>query len=337
MRRVYLEAVSESRVYFYEVFAEEQEALQRRMSSRVAAAFTDKTIQEEGMPDPPAGCISIRTQSCVPERWLNQLDGILSRSTGYDHLVGLPGTRGGGRPHCACLPSYCSRAVAEQAVLLWMALLRRLPAQRRAFQTFHRDGLTGFECRGKTLAVIGVGHIGIEIVRLGEALGMSVLGVDIDQRHAGVRYLPPDQALPRADVIVCAMNLTTVNRGYFSYDVLKTSKQGAVFINIARGELAPTKDLLRLCDEEWLGGVGLDVYDGEAHLATALRGHRPPTAPEAQAALDLAARDDVILTPHNAFNTREALDRKADLTMAQLEAFLDTGRFKWPIEGGNKV
>ncbi len=79
------------------------------------------------------------------------------------------------------------------------------------------------------------------------------------------------QGVPQADVIVCAMNLTEENREIFRYEVLKQAKPGAVFVNIARGELSPHNDLLRLLDEGRLGGVALDVYENEAELAVGLR------------------------------------------------------------------
>ena len=100
-------------------------------------------------------------------------------------------------------------------MLLWMALLRKLPRQVRQFHEFHRDGLTGPECQGKTLAVVGVGNIGHEVCAIGRALGMNVLGVDRDPRHADVDYATIEQALAQADVIVCAMDLNDSNRGYF--------------------------------------------------------------------------------------------------------------------------
>ena len=132
-------------------------------------------------------------------------------------------------------------------------------------------------------------------------------------------------------VVVCAMNLTAENRGYFSYDLLKGCKPGAAFVNVARGEFASSVDLLRLLAEGQLGGVGLDVYRDENALAGGLRmGEGPPTA-EARATLELAQRSDVVLTPHNAFNTIEAVRRKSAQSMEQIESFRQTGSFKWPV------
>lgn len=320
-------------VYFYEAFEEESLELRRHLPATLEAGFTWKTIQEAGDTAPPTGLISIRTQSVIPVAWAPLLRGILSRSTGYDHLMRYRAACGHAVP-CGYLPLYCNRAVAEQALLLWMALLRRLPQQLASFASFQRDGLTGLECEGRTLAVAGVGNIGHQVIRIGTGLGMTALGVDLVQRFDWVHYVSIEEAVERADVIVCAMNLTAQNVGYFGYDRLRRARTGAVFVNVARGEMSPPGDLLRLLEEGQLGGVGLDVHDREQELAVSLRGGQPAASPAVQATLALARRADVILTPHNAFNTREAVGRKAEHAAQQVEQYLRSGTFLWaaPVE-----
>lgn len=301
-------------VWFYEAFEEEVEALRRYLPGDIEAGFTWKTIQESGEIAPPARLISIRTQSAIPVSWHGQLDGLLARTTGWDHLVGLPF-------RCGYLPLYCNRAVAEQAMLLWMALLRRLPQQMAQFPRFHRDGLTGGECAGKHLLVVGAGHVGSEVVKIGRGLEMNVRRVDIIPERADVSI---EEGLPWADIVVCSMNLTPHNRGYFNYARLKQARRGVIFVNVARGEMSPTADLVRLLDEGHLGGVGLDVYEDEGRLATALRSGKGD--------FPLLGRPNVILTPHNAFNTREAVERKARQSVEQVQTFLKTGRFIWEAD-----
>jgi D-lactate dehydrogenase len=301
-------------VYFYEAFEEEVATLRRYLPAGVSAGFSDKTIQETGDWEPDAPLISIRTQSVVPPAWAVKVRGIVSRTTGYDHLVGQ-------KIPCGYLPHYCSRAVAEQAILLVMALLRKLPQQIAQFPKFHRDGLTGQECAGKRLLVVGVGNIGAEVVKIAQAFGMESKGVDLVRRHASVAYVSIDEGLPWADIIVCAMNLTDVNAGYFRYETLKRAKRGVVFVNIARGELSPTDDLARLLEEGHVGALALDVYENESALAVALR--------SGKACFPLAGRPNVILTPHNAFNTSEAVDRKAEQTVQQIVHFQKHGSFLW--------
>jgi D-lactate dehydrogenase len=320
-------------VFFYEAFAEEEAALRAILPESVRAGFTAKTIQECGHKDPAARLISLRTQSVIPPEWAEQLDAILSRSTGYDHLVSYRQGAGGEAPACGYLPLYCARAVAEQAMLMWMALLRQFEAQRTAFQRFERDGLTGAEAEGKNLLVVGVGHIGSEIIRIGTGLGMTVKGVDPVQKHDFVDYVSFEEALPVADIIVAAMNLTSENRGYFSRATLAGANPGALFVNISRGELSPSAELLALLDAGTLGGVALDVYEDECELGVALRGRGKVASPSAKALLELKKRPNVICTPHNAFNTREALQRKADQAAAQVRHFLAEGRFVWDVPG----
>ncbi len=317
-------------VFFYEAFEEEETALRSFMPESVSAGFTYKTIQESRDSDPPAPIISIRTQSAIPPEWAGSISALLARSTGYDHLLTYRKKHNAELP-CGYLPLYCNRAVAEQAMLLWMSLLRKLPRQIDNFTRFHRDGLTGSECEHKTLLVVGVGNIGLELVKIGKGLGMTVLGVDIDERHDTVEYISIEEGLKRADIIVCAMNVTDDNRDYFKYMLLKKTHPGTLFINIARGELSPTGDLLRLISEGHLGGVGLDVYTEESALAVSLRSSAGKHSDAVDAVMQLNAFPNVICTPHNAFNTREAVSRKAAQSIQQILHFLSHSRFKWPV------
>ncbi len=317
-------------VFFYEAFAEETAALRHRLSPDVRAGFTPLTIQECFFRIPPSPFISIRTQSVIPPGWAGLLQGILTRSTGYDHVNRFREETGCDIP-AGYLPRYCNRAVAEQALLLWMGLLRKLGLQIRRFENFDRDGLTGGECLGRTLLVVGVGNIGSEICRLGRALGMEVAGVDILRKHRDVHYVDIEEGIAQADVIVCAMNLTPENRGYFRYELLKRARRGAVFVNVARGELSPHRDLLRLLDEGCLSGAALDVYENESALAVSLRSGVPGGNENVRACLELRKRENVILTPHNAFNTAEALERKAGQSAEQVERFLTEKTFLWRV------
>ncbi len=316
-------------VFFYEAFAEEAEALRRYLGDGLTYEMSSETVQALDHPAPPARLISIRTQSIVPTAWAASLDGILSRSTGYDHLRVFREHSGSSLP-CGYLDEYATRAVAEHAIILAASLLRRIPAQLRQMATFDRDGLTGVEFGGKKLLVVGVGRIGIEIVRLATGMGMSVRGVDIVQRHSDVQYVSPGEGIAWADALICAMNLTPENAGYFSSDLLSRAKAGAVFVNIARGEHASTEALLNGLQRGILGGVGLDVYQDEPHVAEALR-HGGLTSREAAALRTLQALPNVILTPHNAFNTREAVERKSEMSARQVRHFLKHRQFLWGL------
>jgi len=317
-------------ICFYEAFEEEADELRRLLPPSLSAIYTDHTIQESGDGMPPCRLISVRTQSQLPVPWASHLDGILSRSTGYDHLLDYA-SRVEAPPALGYLPLYCHRAVAEHALLLWMALMRRLKLQLSQFSNFHRDGLTGTECQGKTLVVVGVGHIGYEVCRIGRAMEMRILGVDLQQCHEDIEYAELDHALPQADVLVCAMDLNKENRGFFHLETWSRIKRGAIFVNVSRGELSPSSILLEALQKGYLGGVGLDAFDQEPVLARSLRSETSTENPEALAAITLSKRADCLCTPHNAFNSQEAVLRKSEHSVLQLIQFLQNGKFLWPV------
>jgi D-lactate dehydrogenase len=308
-------------VYFYEVFEEEARLIRGLLEGRVQFDLTDKTIQESGHKKPRARLISIRTQSIIPLEWQDKLDGVLSRTTGFDSLKNYVRTTKA-PVVCGYLEEYATRAVAEQAILLMMSLMRRLPRQLAQFKSFNRDGLTGYECAGKNLLVVGVGRIGGEIVKIGQGLGMNVRGVDIVRRHDFVIYVEKDKGIAWAEVIICAMNLTDENYHYFNYELLKKAHPGVIFINVARGEHAPLADMLRLVQEGYLGGLGLDVFEDEPNVGAAMRTNQVESSENARIVTKLLKYPNVILTPHNAFNTAEALQRKVQLSIDEIFYFL---------------
>ncbi|MDR0994070.1 MAG: hydroxyacid dehydrogenase [Verrucomicrobiota bacterium] len=321
-------------LFCYEAFAEEAERLVHHAhAAGIRLGHTPATLQEAGHTAPPAACISIRTQSLLPVEWAPHLQGILSRSTGYDHLsayqaaVQTP-------PRLGYLPLYCARSVAEQAMLLWTALWRRLPAQTQHFLSFDRDGLSGREIQGRRLALFGVGHIGYEIHRIATALGMHVKAVDPVRRYADVAYASAEEALEDAEGIVCAMNLTAENHGYFTLERLAQARRKPLLVNIARGELTPATVLRQALEKGLLSGIGLDVYNEEASLADGLRaGTTEAFTADNRALLWLQQQPECLCTPHNAFNTVEAVERKSEQTIRTFLQFQKNGAFLWPVPG----
>ena len=318
-------------IFFFEAFEEEQTALKKFNANQFTAGYSWKTIQEYAAKEPPADIISVRTQSQIPHEWAGKIKAILTRSTGFDHLTDYCRETGAENLKYGYLPLYCNRAVAEQALTLWMALLRKLPRQINNFQSFKRDGITGRETAGRNLLVLGVGNIGSEIVKIGQGLGMNVKGVDPLEKFDFVNYASYEEAAPQADIIVAAMDLNPDSEGYFSYEKLKQAKPGAIFINIARGELSPLDGLLRLLEENHLSALGMDVYENEKLIGPAMRGEISADTPQLQALKKLTELDNVIFTPHNAFNTSEAVERKSEQSIQQLKEFKKTGNFLWKV------
>jgi len=317
-------------VMFYEVFKEEEKELRRLLPKGIDAGYTWKTVQEADEASPPAGLISIRTQSIIPPDWAKKIKAILARSQGHDHLVKFRRETGSSAA-LGFLGNYCSRAVAEQAVLMMLALMRKLSLQEKQFASFSRDGLTGTECRGRKALVIGVGNIGREIVDIARGLKMDVKGVDIAPTLSGLEYVPFKEGLAWAEVVFCALSLTEQTQGMLNVEALGCVRTGCVFVNIARGEIAPLDDLQRLLEEGKIAGLGLDVYEEEGVLADALRAGNPERPCQAKRLLELSQDGRVVFTPHNAFNTKEALQEKSSLTVASVIAYLKEGEFPFPV------
>jgi D-lactate dehydrogenase len=299
---------------FYEAFKEEAAVLESCLPKGHRYLFTWKTIQESGHESPPARVVSTRTQSKIPLEWASRLDGLLTRSTGYDHISDYL-ERCGAKLKAAYLPEYAARAVAEQAMILWSSCSRLLKLQISQFDSFLRDGLTGNEIKGKTIVVAGVGRIGSQVVDIAKGLGMDAIGIDIKpsselERKYSLRYLSWEEALPLADVFVCALPLTSRTKGLLDMALLSKIKRGAIFVNISRGEISPSEILLKLLNDGVLAGVGLDVYDHEKEIAAILRdgktrGEIPEAArPGVEAVLALRSHPRAILLPHNAFTPR---------------------------------
>jgi len=306
-------------VILFEVFKEEKEYFERYFSKKINAQLVAETIQESSFKFPPARLICIRTQSIIPTSWKKYMDGILTRSTGYDHLLTFRRRAKTNMP-LGFLGDYCARAVAEQAFLMLLALGRKLSRQIKNFNCFDRDNLTGVELQGKRLLVVGVGAIGSQVVDIGKGLRMNVKGVDIVHRLRKLSYVSLLRGVRWADAIACALPLTKKTKGLLNYALLKKARPGCILINISRGEITPLKDLKRLLKEKILGGLGLDVFSDEEELAPALRKKRRGAS--AKLIQRMHRYENVVFTPHNAFNTKEALERKSSETAKAIEYFL---------------
>lgn len=296
------------------------------LPAEINAAFTSQTIQEYDDQKCIAPLISVRTQSRIPPAWARNLAGILTRSTGHDHINAYRAAANIDIP-CGYLPSYCSRAVAEHAVMAAMVLLRKLKNQISAFETFARDGLTGHECQGRNLLVVGVGNIGSEMVDIARGLRMNIKGVDIVPKTKDIEYVFLTDGIPWADIIMCAVPLTRDTNHMLSYDALKMAKRGVIIVNIARGEITPVADMQRLLSEGIVGGLSMDVYEQEYRLGRLLRAGETITDKTLAVIMELKKRDNVLCTPHNAFNTEESVARKASQSIEAVKTFLETKTF----------
>lgn len=256
---------------------------------------------------------------------------IATMSTGYDH-IDLTACRSRGIA-VSNVPSYGENTVAEQAFALLLALTRKIiPSVERTRQgNFHLQDLRGADLADKTIGVVGTGRIGQHMIRMAKGFGMQVLGYDPRPRpelaaELGFRYLPLEDLLRQSDVVTLHAPATPDTHHLLNAARLQLMKPEAYLINTARGTLIDTQALVQTLESGRLAGVGLDVLEEECSI----REERELLSNIFNQKCDLRTmladhmllnHPKVIITPHNAFNTREALQRILDTTIKNLEAF----------------
>lgn len=225
--------------------------------------------------------------------------------------------------------AYSPHAVAEHTLGLILALNRHL---HRAYNrvregNFALDGLLGFDLHGRTAGLIGTGKIGAVVAKLLRGFDCEVLAMDPfenpDCLALGVRYVPLDELLARSDIISLHCPLTPENHHIIDAAALARMKDGAMLINTSRGALVDTLAVIEALKSGKLGYLGLDVYEEEGDMFFE----------------DLSSeiiRDDVftrlltfpnvLITGHQAFFTRNALEKIAATTIGNISEFEATGR-----------
>lgn len=220
--------------------------------------------------------------------------------------------------------AYSPYAVAEFAVTLMLALSRKI---HRTFnkvreENFLLDGLLGFDLHGKTVGIVGTGKIGQVLARIMTGFGCQVLAYDVSEhtacRELGVRYCPLPELLAASDIISLHVPLTPETHHMINGKTLAQMKRGAMLINTSRGGLIDTAALIGALKRQQLGAVGLDVYEEEGDLF-----FRDLSGQVIQD--DLFARllsfPNVLVSGHQAFFTREALNDIATATLVNLNDF----------------
>ncbi|MGA7711435.1 MAG: hydroxyacid dehydrogenase [Rhizomicrobium sp.] len=264
---------------------------------------------------------------------LPRLKLIATRSTGYEH-VSFAACKARGIA-VANVPTYGSNTVAEHIFALLLSISHRMPeaierAQRGDFSPF---GLQGFDIAGKTLGVVGTGHIGRHVIKIAKGFGMKVVSFDAypDERTAhgmGFHYATFDELLARSDIISLHVPSTPETRHLLNSKTFAKMKDGVIIINTARGELIETGGLIEALNSGKVAAAGLDVLPDEpmireeAGLIHSIF-NKEHDLRNLVANHVLLRMRNVIITPHSAFNTREAVHRIAETTAANIAAFLE--------------
>lgn len=223
------------------------------------------------------------------------------------------------------VPAYSPYAVAEYSLALMLSLNRKI--HRAYWRTrdgnFSLNGLMGFDMHGKTIGIIGTGKIAKILIRLLKGFGMRILAYDLypDMKFAGeegISYVSLDELYRESDIISLHCPLTDQTKYMIDKDSIDKMKEGVMIINTGRGQLINTNDLIEGLKEKKIAAAGLDVYEEEGEYFYEDKSDKIIND-------DVLARllsfNNVIVTSHQAFFTKEALHNIAETTLQNIEDF----------------
>ncbi len=269
---------------------------------------------------------------------------ITTRSTGFDH-IDLEATKSK-NILTAYVPGYGDNTVAEFAFGLLLTLSRKLYQgidRIRETGTFSYEGLRGFDLKDKTIGIVGTGRIGQYAVKIAKGLGMNVIAFDAFPneklaQELGFKYVSFDELLAQSDVIDLHVPYLPTTHHLINKDNISKIKKGAILINTSRGAIVETEALVKALNEGILGGAGLDVLEEEGVIqdekSLLLYGH--PEEHNLKVVLAnhvLIDMPNVAITPHNAFNTQEALQRILDTDINNIKSYIEKGEPVFKIPG----
>lgn len=322
------------KITFFEIEDWEKEYLKNQLKSFEVSFFSEKLSLDNANLAKDADVISIFINSEINKDILSKLPKvkmITTRSTGFDH-IDLTACKEKCIEVCM-VPHYGDNTVAEHAFALMLDLSRKIHQSIKSVKEegFSIKGLTGFDLRGKTIGIVGTGRIGSHSARIAKGFEMNVLAYDVypDKKLAkelGFTYVTLEELLKNSDIITLHTPYNEQTHHLINASNINLIKHGAYIINTARGGLIETDALVNALQDGILAGAGLDVLEEEDvikeesqflskefsekhNLKTVLEDHI------------LMERDNVIITPHNAFNSKEALQRILETTVENIVAF----------------
>jgi D-lactate dehydrogenase len=322
-------------IYFYDATELDKQQLSDALSGTDHRwQFVDGKIDPSNC-DPETEVIAPFVSSTVSRAIIEKLPElklIACRSTGFNN-IDLDAAKEHGVT-VTNVPTYGENTVAEYAFMLLLSLVRKLPDVLRAENAqFSPETLMGHDLEGKTFGVIGTGHIGQRALKIARGFSMETIAYDAFPKkdlesQYGFTYVTLDELLARADVVSLHAPYLPSTKHIINRQRLGCMKQGAILINTARGELVDTSALVDALASGRIGGAAIDVVEGETLLnfqeeIALLRSHTlPPDMTRRSVELSVLKKmPNVILSPHNAFNTVEAIQRINQTTVKNIVDF----------------
>lgn len=326
------------KITFFEVSKAEQDIITASFSGFdfITTFCEDKLNKENLHLATDAEIISIFINSEMNKETIDELPSlkfIATRSTGFDHIdIKYCNSKG---IKISNVPAYGSRTVAEFAFALLLSLSRKVGNAGRQIcekNDFSINKFEGFDLFGKTIGIIGTGKIGKNSARIAKGFGMKVLATDLFpddlfKDEEDIEYVPLTELLSVSDVITIHAPYNETTFHLINKENIKQFKKGAYLINTARGEIVETEALLNGLKDGTLAGAGLDVLECERKLKDEARFFATENAKEEDKKNivlnhEIIKMPNVIVTPHIAFYTKEAVSEILKTTSDNIKSFV---------------
>ena len=230
-------------------------------------------------------------------------------------------------------PGYSVDTIAEYAIMLMLMITRHAHSGflRARDNKFAWNGLVGQTSQGKTLGIIGTGKIGLKVIELAKGFGMKVIAYDIYKNHEKAAeldftYASLEDVLAGSDIVSLHLTANKDTHYFINQKTINLFKKGSFLINTSRGEVLDTKALVWALDHGIVRGAALDVLE-EEKLCQDNRLAEPDITPEMleRYALNqhLLHREDVLITPHIGWYTKEAIQNMNDINLTNILSFME--------------
>lgn len=317
------------KIGFFNVRADEGEFYRNALQGNEVFC-TNETLTPDHLPEQKDfEVISVFTDSKVDAQVLDALPNlklIAARSTGFDHIDIKKAEEKG--IVVVNVPKYGETTVAEFAFALLLAITKKIiKASQKVKETekFSREGLMGLDLKGKTLGIIGTGHIGASTIKIARGFEMTVLAYDSFPNNElaeslGFTYTSLEDLFSKSDFISLHVPFLPSTEHLINQNNISFIKRGAVIINTSRGEIVETEALIHGLETGIISGAGLDVLEDEIELRT----DSQSTSEAVKLNDKLMEMENVIITPHIASSTKEAMDRIKQTTVDNIKSFMNS-------------
>jgi len=327
------------KIIFFEATEKEKNILQKYPDFFNLIDFSEEKLTSENAGEfKDYEIISVFIGSQLSQQVLSQLNNlkfIATRSTGFDH-IDLDYCKENGIS-VSSVPNYGDHTVAEYTFALLLCSIRKVYNayhQVRETGSFSLEGLQGEELFNKTLGVIGTGKIGREVIKIAKGFSMKVIAYDKYPQEdlaeeLEFEYFNLEDLLAQSDVISLHVPYTEETHHLINKDNILKIKPGAYIINTSRGGVIETDALYQALKKNHLAGAALDVLEEEGDLKEEQRMLAEKQDITTEKLKTLLANhifidlDNVIISPHNAFNTKEALENILITTMENINGYLN--------------